>query len=238
MISIVIIAYNEKKEIASCLMAMSKQTYREPFEVIVVDNASTDHTPEIAQSFAERLPLRVIREEHKGRGAARARGFGEAKGEIILSTDGDTLSPPHWIEKMVKTLKENPAIVAVTGPCKIQDCDPLTNMLFNIIQPLSMHLYRLFVGHYWLTGSNFAIRREAYQTSGGFDPASASSEDTELSFKVKKIGKIRYVPCAVISSGRRFKGGFFGLLKGLFAYPWTWIKRFIFRKEVDLSDVR
>src|SRR3989344_4845448 len=107
MISIVIIAYNEKKDIASCLMAMSKQTYREPFEVIVVDNASTDHTPEIAQSFVERLPLRVIREEHKGRGAARARGFGEAKGEIILSTDeyalqyhstslDASLSPLRW----------------------------------------------------------------------------------------------------------------------------------------------
>jgi len=237
MISVVIVAYNEEHSIGACLDAFLQKQTDEPYELILVDNASTDRTSVIAEMYKNRLPLRILREERKGRGAARAAGFKAAQGEIILSSDGDSIVPPRWIAKLSSFLQDSSA-VAVSGPCKIIDATPLTNILFNVIQPLSMHLYRLFVGHYWLTGSNFAIKREAYEKAEGFDPAAPSSEDTELAFRVKKIGKIRYVPCAVISSGRRFKGGIFGLLKGLLAYPWTWIVRFVFRKNVDLSDVR
>lgn len=238
MISVVIIAYNEERSIGACLDAFLREQTHEPYELILVDNVSTDRTSAIAEKFKDRLPLRIIREERKGRGAARARGFREARGEIILSTDGDTVVPQHWVDTMAGVLRRESSIVAVSGPTRIEDTGRVTNALFNVIQPISMHLYRLFVGHYWLTGSNFAIKREAYEKAGGFDPAAPSSEDTELSFRVKRIGKIRFLPCAVISSGRRFKGGFFGLLKGLLAYPWTWIVRFVFRRNVDLSDVR
>lgn len=238
MISVVIIAFNEEKSIATCLEAFLKPQTDEPFEVILVDNASTDRTFAIAGTYLTRIPLRIIRENRKGRGAARASGFREARGDIILSTDGDSIVPPDWIGALASKLRKNPNIVAVTGPCRINDAGALTNALFNVIQPLSMHLYRLFVGHYWLTGSNFGVKCEAYEKAGGFDPAAPSSEDTELAFRVKKIGKILYINVPVISSGRRFQGGFFGLLKGLLAYPWTWIVRFVFRKNVDLSDVR
>ena len=237
MISVIIIAYNEERSIGACLDAFLQKQTDESYELILVDNASTDRTSMIVETYKNRLPLRILREERKGRGAARAAGFKAAQGEIILSSDGDSIVPPRWIENLASTLRNSSAI-AVSGPCKVIDATPLTNALFNVIQPLSMHLYRLFVGHYWLTGSNFAIQRSAYEASGGFNPASPSSEDTELSFRVKRIGKIRYVSLAVISSGRRFKGGFFGFVKGLLAYPWTWIVRFIFRKNVDLSDVR
>ncbi len=239
MISVVIIAYNEEKNIKACLDSFLMQKTNRPFEIILVDNASTDRTAEVASSFIDHLPLRIIREPKKGRGAARAAGFKAATGEVILSTDGDTLPPSHWIDALAEYLERHPKSVAVSGPCHIDDCSFLTNLLFNIIQPLTMHLYRVFFGHYWLTGSNFGIWKSAYEASGGFNPDSPSSEDTELAFKVKKLGKIRYVPCAVISSGRRFRGGIFGLIKGLFSYPWTWIERFVLKKKnADLSDVR
>lgn len=237
MISVIIIAYNEELSIGACLDAFTKEQTNEPYELILVDNASTDRTSAIAEQYRNRIPLRIIREERKGRGAARAAGFRASRGEIILSSDGDSIVPSGWIEKLGSVLRNSPA-VAVSGPCKIADASPLTNVLFNMIQPLSMHFYRLFTGHYWLTGSNFAIKRDAYEKAGGFDPAAPSSEDTELAFRVKKIGKINYINIPVISSGRRFRGGIFGLLKGLFAYPWTWMMRFVFRKQVDLSDVR
>jgi len=238
MISVVIIAYNEEDTIDACLRAFLNKQTDEEYEVILVDNVSTDRTVKIAEKYLDQIPLRIIHEVRKGRGAARAAGFKDAKGEIIFSSDGDSIAPPRWIEKLVTTLRLHPTAVAVSGPCKIMDATPLTNILFNVIQPLSMHLYRFFVGHYWLTGSNFAIMRDAYEKAGGFDPAAPSFEDTELEFRVKKIGKIQYVPCGVISSGRRFRGGFFGLLMGLLAYPWTWIVRFVLRRNVDLSDVR
>jgi len=238
MISVVIIAYNEERSMGACLDAFTRPQIDEPYEILLIDNASTDGTTERAESYTEKIPLRIIREEKKGRGAARARGFREAKGDIVFSTDSDSIVPTEWVKTFTAALRNDAKAVAVSGPYRIEDCGALTNALFNIIQPLTMHLYRLCVGHYWLTGSNFAIRKSAYDASGGFDPDTPSSEDTELSFRVKKIGKIRYVPCAVISSGRRFRGGFFGLVKGLLAYPWTWIKRFVFRREVDLADVR
>jgi glycosyltransferase involved in cell wall biosynthesis len=240
MLSVVIPAYNEEGHIAKCLESLAQQETNQPFEVIVVDNASTDRTAEIARSYGDRLNLTVLREPKKGRGAARAAGFEAANGEIIFSTDGDTVVPPHWISALLKAWEKHPEAAALSGPIRITDCGPVANSLFNMIQPVAMVLYMPLFGHYWLTGSNFAIRRTAYLRAGGFDRDLQSNEDTDLSFRVKKVGKIRFVGgVPVVTSGRRFRGGCRGFLCGLFAYPKSWIQKFVLqRKDVELKDVR
>lgn len=232
MISVVIPAYNEEKYLGECLAALQKQTTTLPFEVIVVNNASTDTTRHVAeqQSMAN---LRLIDEPQKGRGAARATGFAAATGSIILSTDADATPPPNWIEEMSRYF-EDPTIIAVSGTCYITDRTWLDNKLFNLIQPLAMHLHRLVFGSYWLTGSNFAIRAETYKQSGGFNRTLNSQEDTQLSFEVKKLGRIKFISRpAVLVSGRRFKKS---MLVGLFDYVRSFIERFILRKTNVLLD--
>ncbi len=234
LISVVIPAYNEEKTIGRTLQSLVIQKTNQKFEVIVVDNASTDKTPEIVQKYKDKLNLTLIQEKRKGRGQARFTGFRTAKGDILLSTDADTILPLDWIDKMTTPFK-NPKIAAVTGGCRIEDCSMRINKTFNIFQPLSMFTYRLFFRHFWLSGFNFAIRADIYKISGEFDPKSLSNEDTELSFRVAKRGKIKFVHQPVTVSGRRVKNGF---ARGMMPYMTGYIQQFTFKKPADLSDIR
>lgn len=235
-ISIVIPAHNEEKLISRCLDSLVNQQTTQDFEVIVVDNNSTDKTKEITEKYKHKLNLRILFENQKGRGRARWRGFKAAQGDVILSTDADAIVPPNWIEGITCCFKEK-NIIAVTGSCRINDCSWFVNISFNFFQPTAMILYRVFFGHFWLSGFNFAIRKSAYVKSGGFNPELNTLEDIELSFKVKKIGRIKFVSnLPVIMSGRRFKNG---MIMGIISYIITFIQYFLFdRREIDLEDIR
>ncbi len=227
-VSIVIPAHNEQARVASCLEALAGQITTHTLDIIVVDNASTDATATTAQTFTATLPLRVVSEPTLGRGAARRHGFGLARGDIILSTDADTIVPSGWVEALVQNFHD-PAIVATTGPCAILDCAPFTNRTFNWLQPNLMRAYRLLFGHYWLTGSNCALRRSVYKAAGGFDPSVRDLEDIELGFRIAKLGRIRFIPSiTVITAGDRFQHG---LILGLASYARTFIGRFALRQD-------
>lgn len=236
MISVVIPAYNEEKAIGACLGALCNQITSQKFEVILVNNNCTDDTIKIAETFSDKLNLKIITEKTKGRGAARKAGFEKASGEIVFSTDSDTIVPPNWIEDFTNVLRRKNTI-AVSGNCRIADCSKRANTVFNLLQPVFMRGYRVFLGYYWLSGFSFAIYKDAYEKSGGFNDLLTAQEDVDLSFRVKKIGKIRYASkTPVIFSGRRFKKG---LARGLMQYPITYTESFVLRrKNVVLSDVR
>lgn len=234
--SVVIPAYNEEEYIGRCLESLVRQNTNMKFEVIVVDNGSTDGTVRIAETFHDRLALSVAHEEMKSRGAARGKGFSLAKGDIILSTDADTEVPSDWIERMTEAFS-NARVVATTGTCHIEDQSALSNSIFNMIQPIAMVLHRMVFGAYWLTGSNFAIRKSTYRESGGFDASRKSQEDTELGHRVKKLGVIRIIRSASVrTSGRRFKKN---IIVGLLDYAINFIKQYALRiKNLDMDDVR
>jgi len=237
MLSVIVIAYNEKEYIAQCLEALTQQDTNEKFEVIVVDNASTDRTAEIAQSFSDRLNLRVIKEAKKGRGAARAAGFTAAEGEIILSTDADCIAPQSWIQKLVSALRMSENIVGVTSPLEINDCSPIRNWILNR-QPLLMWFHRLVWGYFWLNGFSFAIRSSTYETAGGFNPDFNAQEDTELSRRVRKLGRIQLLRSPrMIASGRRFQCS---IICGLWSYLSSFcaVRLSEGKKRAELSDVR
>lgn len=235
-VSVVIPAFNEEKYIGDTLNSLlkSEQQTHISYEVILVDNNSSDKTVDVARKFQDGMDLRIIKEEKQGRGAARARGFSEAKGEIILSADADTIFYKGWVETLTKAIKGD--VVAVTTSCKIVDSSSLNNVIFNFAQPTFMVLYRIFLGHYWLSGFSSGISSSAYQKSGGFDANLQSQEDIDLSLKVAKLGKIKFINKPVIFSGRRFKKG---LLIGLFDYVKNFIEVFVLKKRNSiLEDLR
>ncbi len=236
MISIVIPAYNEEENIGACLDSLARQTTGETFEVIVVDHDSKDRTREIAEGFSGRLAIRVINEPVPGRGAARARGFREATGDIILSTDADTRLPPDWIGVFTAAVRD-PRYVAATGIARIDDCSWWTNTVFNLCLPLLLRGNRLLYGHVGLSGYGFAIRRDVYEAAGGFDPQADAYEDLELGMRVSKLGRIALIARPRIPfSGRRFKQG---LLTGCGEYLRTWYAKFLQKKRhVRLSNIK
>lgn len=238
MLSVVIPAYNEEKYIGACLEALTRQDTKELFEVIVVDNASTDRTGDMTRRFVGKLDLQVIREKRKGRGAARAAGCKIARGDILFWTDADCLPPPTWISVLTRTLREQPTFVGVTTPLEIRDCTKFQNAILNL-QWLLMRFYGLFWGHFWLNGFSSAIHRNIYEAAGGFAENALAQEDSELSQRVHRLGRIALLhEPRMPASGRRFQKS--GLLRGLWAYLSFFIIARLSRgtRRATLSDVR
>lgn len=111
-ISIVIPAYNSEKTLEQCLDSLINQDFND-FEIIVVDNNSTDKTKKIIFDFIKKdKRVRYVFEKERRRGAARNTGEKMAKGEIILMTDSDCILPKDWIKKMADPIikKESEAV--------------------------------------------------------------------------------------------------------------------------------
>ena len=235
-VSVIIPAYNEENSIAKTLKTLAKQDYPEEFEVIIVDNGSTDGTKQEANKFAKKLHLRVIDEPKKGRGTARATGANEAKGDYLFYTDADAKVPKHWISGVMKYF-DDPQVVAVTGPWKVHDVKGFTRFFLNNFQEIAVLPYTLAAGMHWLTGFHMAIRKDIYKKAGGFDPDLNAHEDIDISERLRKFGKIAYAKdVVVIQSGRRYKKG---LIRGLLDYELTGIKFFLFgSKSILLKDRR
>ena len=233
MVSIVIPAYNEESNIGKTLDSLVKQKNTPEFEVIVVNNNSTDHTAQVALKYKSKLNLKVINEPRKGRGKARATGFEHAKGEIILSLDADTIASKNWVTNMAAHFEDS-KVVAVTGTWKMNTVHPATAFLASRLQTVVMIPYVLLFGNYWLTGFNFAIRKSIYKKCGGFNKNLNAIEDIDLALKVRKFGKIKYVSdCEVTTSGRRYQKG---LLPGIWEYQKGTFNYFVLDKRKNLLD--
>lgn len=236
-VSVVIPAYNEEQIIGMCLDALVRQKTQMNFEVIVVNNCSTDGTAEAAARYGDRLNLRVLSESKKGRGAARKAGFAAARADLILSTDADAIVPENWVEAFAGLLKKRTELIAVTGRPVVVDCGPWQNMVFNVVVPACLFLNRIMFGNVGLSGFSFAIWKDVYERAGGFDDEADAYEDLDLANRVSQHGTIAYLHRPpVIFSGRRFQGG---LIRGWMEYVRTFLQKFVFkRRKVLLSDVK
>lgn len=236
MVSVVIPAFNEERELGASLASLAVQKTRERFEVIVVDNNSTDRTDRVAREFFGVLDIRVIHEPRQGRGQARHTGFRAARGEVILSTDADVVVPPDWIEAMARELRLG-GFVAVAGSARLKDGPRLARCLFRILQPLSARVYRRLFGHYWLPGFNFAIYQDAYIRAGEFDVMMDALEDNDLSWRVRRVGRIKFIPTMPVAiSGRRFRLGFW---RGMLEYAAVFIRYYFFKdRRIRWSNIR
>lgn len=232
--SVIVPAYNEEACIGACLRSLANQAVDLRYEVVLVDNNCHDRTIERALEASEGLDLRIVRERVQGRGAARRAGFAAARGHLLFSADADTVYPVDWLRSFATALTMGGA-EAVTGCCRVDDLGPLRNAMLNLAASSTMRLYRLVFGHYWLSGYSFAIRRDVYLASGGFDPALNAEEDLDLSFRVSRIARISFVDLPVTFSGRRFKQS---LLRGSVEYLTLLVNYRWRRAHVRLRDVR
>jgi glycosyltransferase involved in cell wall biosynthesis len=204
-VSVVIPARNEGGEIELCLKSLADQSFRD-FEILVVDNGSTDDT----EAIARRYGCRVVREARPGASFARQRGFEAARGEIIASTDADTVVPPDWLELIIRSFEKNPDQVGVYGKIRLRARRGFGQWLAEFLFKLFLRLNRL-LGRPHFCGPNFAVRRTAFQQAGGFkdgDRFYTASEDLQLSLKLAKEGYILFHRGLVTyTSPRKLRGG-------------------------------
>lgn len=233
LISVVIPAYNESRSLGRVLENLQKQDYKN-FELIVVDNNSSDDTAAVAAS----LGARVIHEPRQGVGWARQTGFAAAKGEVIATTDADTLVPPHWLSYFAKQFQDNPNLVAYGGLYKLYSGPLSARLVFPHGATVLWHIDRLANRGWSLAGANMAVRKDAFLKVGGFNTSMNLNEDADLAQRLKHVGQVEFDRKFLVStSGRRYRAG---LLKGLYGYMLNHVARYLFGKKAfnKLSPVR
>ncbi len=232
-ISVIIPSYNEEKYIGLCLQSLVSQKTKRKFEVILVNNNSTDNTKNIALSFRDKLNLRIITEKQQGRGVARWRGFEEATGDFLFSSDADTIFPNVWIERLMSNFK-NKKVVAVTSLCNIDDPSKTNKAIFKFVHQFTNEAHRIVFGYYCLYGFSYAIRRDIYIKAGKIDKTLNALDDIELGRRVKNFGKIHLVKdIAVLTSNRRYKNG---LIRGLLSFVKPDIQVLLLKKNKFVMD--
>ncbi len=227
-VSIVIPAHNEEDSLAEILRHVLALEYSD-FEVIVVDNASTDRTSEIAREF----PVLVVYEKNKGLLHARECGRCHAKGEIIANIDADCLPDPDWLAKGLPYF-DDPQVVSVSGPYDYYDSKPWFRTISSFVQTkgfsaLSRFLLRIGK-HGVMIGGNNLIRARTLESLGGYNTDILFyGEDTDTAKRVSKEGRIVFDRGFVMkSSGRRFKRH--GTLSIFLLYIYHFLKVSFFSK--------
>ncbi len=239
-ISFVIPAYNEERYVGNCLESVLKEikNFRSAdpshqanfeFEIIVVSNASTDKTKEVAKNYPGVI---VVDEPKKGLTKARQAGLSRSTGELIANIDADTILPKRWLRKVVEEFSKNPDLICLSGPHDYYDLSPLSRFLTKIFYGFGFMIY--FVNKYILKigslvqGGNFIVKRSALEKIGGFDTSiDFYGEDTDIARRLYPIGDVKFTfSLPIYISGRRLLGE--GALKTGFKYAinYFWVSYF------------
>lgn len=182
-VSIVIPVYNEAATLHACLAAISQQTVK-PFEVIVVDNNSSDGTVAIAESYPF---VKVLHETRQGVIFARDTGFNFAHGDIIGRIDADTIITANWVETLQKIFATN-SVDAVSGSAVYHDI-ALAKVSNKIDLVLRRYLARVLGRSVALQGANMAIRRRTWRSiRGSLCSIGGMHEDLDLCIHANQMG--------------------------------------------------
>lgn len=199
-ISVVVCTYNRANLLPKCLLSLAGQTIGADFyEVIVVNNGSTDGTQKIAEEFALSHPnFRVAAEGRQGLSHARNRGYREAKGEYVAYIDDDAMAFPDWLERILSAFDNvEPGPAAIGGEILPWYETAPPDWFTDDFEVRSWGESKGFLSPprapYGFSGSNMSFRRPVLVSSGGFSgdlgmvgKKSRFGEETELFSRIYK----------------------------------------------------
>ena len=210
--SVIIPSYNRKDDLQELLPSLEGQTLpKEHFEVILVDDGSTDGTDEWVNAFQElsSIRFRFLKQNHQGAGAARNYGMREAAGQIFVFIDSDCIAPDNWLAEIKKAFDLDPTIGAFGGRDDAR-------VDFSALQKAINYSMTSFLTTGGLRGGekkrlakfyprsfNMGIRREIIPRTGGFGHF-RRAHDIEFSHRIIQSGaKVAYIPDAIVFHKRR-----------------------------------
>lgn len=180
--SMVIPAYNEADYLAACLQSLSRQDLTEAVELILVDNDSADRTAQMGRDHG----ATVTHEPRPGVCWARQAGTLAARGQIVISTDADTVFTPSWLTQIDRTLRADPYTVAV--PCQFQG--PPRVAIYPWLVFRLVHHITITGRVIYASATNIAFRKSAWT---GYDtPAAESGDERGLLRRVRSRGRITF----------------------------------------------
>lgn len=220
-LSVIIPTRNRAILLEKFLLSAIKQTLsQQKYEILIIDNGSTDNTAELVKQYTLQLPnLYYFFEPNPGLHSGRHRGYVESKGEILIYGDDDIEAFPTWLETIEQSFQNNPEVVMVGGKnlpnfeshppeWLIQMWKPNQNeRILGYLSILDLGDQPKLISPYYIFGCNFAIRRSILKEVGGFHPDGMPQElikfrgdgESHVSEYVKKQGyKALYAPNASV----------------------------------------
>jgi glycosyltransferase involved in cell wall biosynthesis len=252
-VSFIIPAYNEENYIAHCLDAIAREIERatkangnattgasNDYEIIVVDNNSSDGTDSIVARYPN---VTLLHEPRRGANRARETGFEASHGDLVAFLDADTEILPGWLARVEQEFATEKDLVCLSGPFIYYDLPRVTQFLVKLFYGLSYVVY--VVNDFILRktsviqGGTEVVRRDALAKIGGHNVAlTFYGDDADLARRLSKVGKVRFsFDFAVRSSGRRLaKEGTFtmGLRYGLNYFWITLFNRPFTMKSIEV----
>jgi len=243
-LSFVVPAFNEEAYIGDCLESILQQTrhMQDSTEIIVVNNASTDRTREVALSYPG---VRVIDEPRKGLTFARQAGFLASTGSIIANVDSDSRLTRGWLDRVLTEFRSNSRLAGFSGPFVYYDLTPQQRRLVKVFYFLgwithitNKHILRVGA---MMQGGNFVVSRAALEKIGGFNvEISFYGEDTDIARRLNAVGDVVFsFDLKMYSSARRLKheGMFTMAARYSLNYFWTtFLKRPYTREHLDIRE--
>ncbi|RKY56214.1 MAG: hypothetical protein DRP89_01805 [Candidatus Neomarinimicrobiota bacterium] len=187
-VSVIIPVYNAEKTIVQTLKGLENQT-RKDFEVVIVDDGSTDNSSKSVTEFKNQseLSIKLIHQENSGPANARNLGVRYSKGDIIIFLDSDCIPPKNWVEEMVKPLSGK--IVGCNCGYRVKNKESLIARYID---------YEIAKRHERLIGKSIdtigtysaSLIKNIFNKTGGFDTQyrAASGEDFDLAFNIRRMG--------------------------------------------------
>jgi glycosyltransferase involved in cell wall biosynthesis len=209
-LSVVVATYNRRALLSRVVAEMAKQTLpREQWELMVVDDGSTDGTESVGAELAKGQGVRYIRQGNRGASAARNRGIREATGDVVVFTDDDCLVPPEWLERLAEGYARHPEVVGVGGGIVPEPAALRASAVARYELQISTGVYgageREVLGAFECPAggtNNMSYRREVLESVGGFDegfPPRVWGEDADLKWRItQRGGRLLYLPVFVV----------------------------------------
>ncbi len=190
-VSVVLIAHNEEKNLFGCLASLSHTVVDFPIEIIVVNNASSDKTGQIIADAG----LREIVEQKKGFGFARQRGLEEARGEVVITGDADTIYGPHWVSEMAAPFEQSGTACVYSLHALLSENGKygpglITYQFLKLGSWMLKHRKR---PHLNCGGASMAFRKKDAMAVGGYKLDNQRWEDGMLAYKLGELGEVRMV---------------------------------------------
>ncbi|MBB5157060.1 glycosyltransferase [Saccharopolyspora phatthalungensis] len=198
LVSVIIPARNAARMLPGQLEALSRQKYQGPWEVIVVDNGSTDGTAELARRWTGKVPrLEVISVARPGVNYARNAGAAASHGDFLAFCDADDVAAPNWLDAMVAAAR---TADVVGGHLELDALNtPRVRFTHSMLPPDRLPVIMDFLPY--AVGANMGVRADVLTALGGFDPryAHGGGDDVEFSLRAQLSSySIAFAPDAVV----------------------------------------
>lgn len=203
--SVIIPTFNRAALLAAALETVFAQRFKN-FEVIVIDDGSTDDTLAMLRNYGDRL--QIVTQENRGPGAARNLGAEAAKGQYLAFLDSDDLWFPWTLDVYASVAIGTPPPTFIAGkPAVFHETNELAARVDTPVQAMTFPDYYASGEEWrWYSASSFVIRTDAFRQVGGFAPVWINGEDADLAMRLGTLGRFVQVG-APVTFGYRDHGG-------------------------------